>query len=264
MKLKFKISNLNEVSEELRPLYVQQQDGSFLLAVDGAVETSKLDEFRTNNVTLKQNAEQLQAQLEQLTTKFGDLDPEKAKEALSIVNQLRDQKLIEEGKIEELIEARTKDMLTNHKTREGELTGAIDEWKGKFESLNGDYTKLRIGSEIIGALSKIGKVHPTAHDILTNMALDTWKLNDKKELVAMKGDQPLYSSEDATKPLTPEEWGLGVAGTHGYLFETTTGVPGHTGGQGGGGQVHGYISGEDNAAFEDNIEAIAAGSVVVR
>lgn len=266
MKLKFKVSDLNEVPEAFRALYIQQQDGSFLLGVDGAVDKGQLDEFRSNNIGLSQQKEQLEQQLQQLSTKFGDLDPEQAREAMEMMNKIRDQKLIEEGKIEELIEARTKDMLANHSAREQELTKAVKEWESKHTSLHNDFTKLKIGSDLLGALSKVGKIHDSSRGIITDLAAQTWKLDEAQKLVAMNGDQPVYSPTDATKKLSPDEWAVDFANQYPYLFETTTGISAGQGGQGGqgGGQIQGYIAGDDSKAFEDNLEAIAAGTIQVR
>ena len=51
MPLKFKYETKEEVPVESQSLYVER-DGGFVLDVEGAVEKSKLEEFRTNNITL--------------------------------------------------------------------------------------------------------------------------------------------------------------------------------------------------------------------
>ena len=51
MALKFKFKTKDEIPAEHLPLYAER-DGAWLLDVDGAVDKSKLDEFRTSNVSL--------------------------------------------------------------------------------------------------------------------------------------------------------------------------------------------------------------------
>lgn len=51
MPLKFKVKTKDEIPAEHLPLYAERE-GAWLLDVDGAVEKSKLDEFRTKNVSL--------------------------------------------------------------------------------------------------------------------------------------------------------------------------------------------------------------------
>ena len=51
MALKFKCRSKEEVPAELQSLYVEG-DGGFVLDVEGAVDKTKLDEFRTNHIAL--------------------------------------------------------------------------------------------------------------------------------------------------------------------------------------------------------------------
>ena len=57
MALKFKFKSKDEVPAEHLSLYAER-DGAWCLDVDGAVEKSKLDEFRTNNIALAKEREQ--------------------------------------------------------------------------------------------------------------------------------------------------------------------------------------------------------------
>ena len=52
MALKFKYPSQAEVPEQHASLYVER-DGAFVLDAEGAVEKSKVDEFRTTNLALK-------------------------------------------------------------------------------------------------------------------------------------------------------------------------------------------------------------------
>jgi len=51
MAIKFKAKTKEEIPTELQALYVEG-DGGFVLDVEGAVDKTKLDEFRTNNIAL--------------------------------------------------------------------------------------------------------------------------------------------------------------------------------------------------------------------
>src|SRR5512136_407427 len=51
MALKYKFKSKDEIPAEQQALYVER-DGAWLLDVDGAVDKSKLDEFRANNIAL--------------------------------------------------------------------------------------------------------------------------------------------------------------------------------------------------------------------
>jgi hypothetical protein len=62
MALKFK--SKDEIPAELAGLYVVEREGAWVLDVDGAVEKSKLDEFRNTNVSLIKERDDLKNRYE--------------------------------------------------------------------------------------------------------------------------------------------------------------------------------------------------------
>jgi len=71
MASKFRIKSRDEVSAEHRSLYVER-DGASVLDAERVAERSKLDEFRTKDLALLK-------QLDDLNKKFDDIDPEQAR-----------------------------------------------------------------------------------------------------------------------------------------------------------------------------------------
>ena len=67
MALKFKFKTKEEIPAEHLPLYAERE-GAWVLDVDGAVEKTKLDEFRNNNVELAKERDELKKRYE-------DIDP---------------------------------------------------------------------------------------------------------------------------------------------------------------------------------------------
>ncbi len=67
MALKYKVKSKDEVPV-LQSHYVER-DGAFFLDAEGVAEKSKLDEFRTNNVALLK-------QVEDLKKKYDGIDPD--------------------------------------------------------------------------------------------------------------------------------------------------------------------------------------------
>ena len=79
MPLKFKFKSREEIPAEHQGLYVER-DGAWVLDVEGAVEKSRLDEFRHTNVALRREVESLNTRLAdnsvesmvlQVASKFG-------------------------------------------------------------------------------------------------------------------------------------------------------------------------------------------------
>lgn len=101
MALKLKIAKKDEIPAELASHYVER-DGVFVLDVEGVVEKSKLDEFRTNNIALQN---QLKA--------FEGIDAAKARELLQKQQELDEQNLIKKGDMAALIDSKINPLKTD-------------------------------------------------------------------------------------------------------------------------------------------------------
>lgn len=81
-KLPINTDSLESIPEAVHSFYTQTDDGKFQLSVDGTLgEPSKLAEFRNNNIQLKQERDQLQSQLDNLTKKVDPAQLEEKKDA---------------------------------------------------------------------------------------------------------------------------------------------------------------------------------------
>ena len=99
MALKAVVENQSEIPEGVESFY-EEQDGKFVLKVEGLTEKSKLDEFRNSNIELKKQVDEVQETLE----KFKGIDPSIAREALEVKKQMENKELMEKGQFEELLE----------------------------------------------------------------------------------------------------------------------------------------------------------------
>jgi len=98
MALKFKTKD--EIPAEHLPLYAER-DGPWLLDVDGAVEKTKLDEFRTTNVSpLKERDE--------LKKRFEGIDPDEVRKLADEKRRLEEGAQLKAGEVEKVVEARVK------------------------------------------------------------------------------------------------------------------------------------------------------------
>ena len=82
MALKFKFKTKEEIPAEHLPLYAER-DGAWLLDVDGAVENTKLDEFRTTNVSLLKERDEL-------TKRFEGIDPDEVRKLVDEKRRLEE------------------------------------------------------------------------------------------------------------------------------------------------------------------------------
>lgn len=248
----------DELPDALKEHYTEEGD-SYVLGTDDSSFKSKINEFRNNNVELLRKQEELKAQIKQ----FDGIDPEKAREATAKLLELEDQQLIDEGKMEELLEKRTERMRSEFEHKYNALNEAHESLKGANhkteEALQGQMIEARIAQAVNG----VGTVVKGAMPDILNRARAIWKLDDNLQLVAKKDDLPILGN-DGVKPLTPEEYAAGVLQEAPWFFE------GSSGGAAGGNDKSGNNAGNvgtiprnDKSAFGNNLEDIASGKVRV-
>lgn len=81
MALKYRLQTKTEIPAGFENHYVER-DGAFVLDVEGATAKSVVDEFRNNNIALKQ-------QLADVQKRFDGIDPELARTALEAMLWVR-------------------------------------------------------------------------------------------------------------------------------------------------------------------------------
>lgn len=213
--LKYKIKKLEDVEEQYRPFY-KEQDGVFVLQVEGATDKARLDEFRTNNITLREQMDAMKAQ-------FEGLDPEEARKALEERQKLRDKKLLEAGKVDELLAERTAAMKAEYEKQIGKLTKELTGATGQLE-------RLLIDNAIQTESAKAG-VRTTALEDVLLRGRARFKLQDGKA-VPVDQDGKVIFGKDGTNPQSISEWLADLAPAAPHLFEASTGggaKPGPTG-----------------------------------
>ncbi len=217
MALKYRIKTLSEVDEALHSFYTKDGE-EYVLGVEGAVDKAKLGEFRDNNINLKR-------QIDELTGKYKDIDPEEYAALKEKSQKERDKKLIDAGKVDELVNERVKAMQTDYEKQ----VNAHVESNGK---LTKQLESLVIDNAIREAATKSG-VRPTAVDDVLLRGRQLFKLQDGKA-IPMEGDKPVFGKSG--DPMDIGEWIGGLTEKAPHLFEPNAGggTP-KTGGQGGGG-----------------------------
>lgn len=210
--LKFIYTAKEDIPAGMEDHYTES-NGKFVLNCEGAVPTSRLDEFRQTNIDLKKKVEA-----------FGDLDPVKVKEIMAKADEIEAFKTTGDEKVKELVEKRTAKMKEEH---DAELSKVR-------ERLNATETQLAartIDAALIEAGAEFG-LRTTAHDDAVSRGRTLFKLEDGQP-VAYKGDEKLYGKDGS--PLTPREFIESLTKAAPHLFEPNEGGGGTGSGQGGAG-----------------------------
>ena len=255
MKLKTAVQDINEVPEALREYYTQVGD-EYVLDADDKDYKGRINEFRTNNINLANR-------IKEMDSKFKDIDPEKweeAQAALKKLQSLEDKKLIDEGKVDELIQQRTERMKASYEGRIDKLMKDLEAAKGERDGFRNKLSQAMIDSSIMAAVNEAGVPNRGAIPDILSRARQDWTVNEKGELVPERDGVMLYGEEQ--KPLTPAEWSATLLQTAGHLFESSSG-----GGASGGGRNAGHTPGiipvSDANAVNANLEDIASGKIQV-
>lgn len=239
MKLKYRIAKLEDVEEAYRGLYVQTEAGDFVLAVDGAVDKTKLDEFRTNNIELQKRLDN-----------YKDLTPEKVAELQELEKKRKEKELLDKGEIDTVIANRVGEMKTNYET-------TIAELNSKFSTANKQLEVLMIDNAVRDMAIKAG-VRETAVDDVLLRAKTTFTIKDGKAVAVQikDGKEEMLYGSDGTNPLTIQEWGKNLKTQAPHLFKESQG-----GGAPGSGNPGSRTPGRATTALGKISEGLSEGGV---
>jgi hypothetical protein len=204
MGIKHVVESLDNVDDALKSFYTKNEaDNKFYLAVDGVVGKEKLDEFRSNNISL-------QKQLEQ----FKGIDPAKYKEFATLEQKLKEKQLIDAGKIDEVVEQRVTQMRT-------ELNGQLKEKDTALTMANRKLEVLIIDNAVREAATKVG-VLPSAVDDALLRAKGIFAVEDGSAVPKDRDGKIIYG-KDANQPMSINEWMGGLKETAPHLFQSSSG-----------------------------------------
>jgi len=266
MALRVSYAKKEEIPEALVALYVEK-DGKWDLEVDGMVPSddlatikTRLDDFRTNNITLTEKLKAFDGKKV--------LSQEEVDEFARLHEQeqsIKDKKLIDSGKLDELLANRTEKMRADFEAQIESLNKSLAASKEIAGLHEGRLSTVLVESEVGRVLSKSGNrpIQGALDDIYTR-AGKTWKVNDKGSLVALDATgQQVYGTE--ANPLTVDEWLVQTVKDAPYLFEANKG----TGGDGDKGGGHKGSDGIIRIARSDerlkglHVEDIATGKAII-
>jgi hypothetical protein len=217
MPLKFKYKSKEEVPAEHLSFYIER-DGAFILDAEGAVEKTKLDEFRNTNVSLLK-------QIEELKTRYDGIDPEQVQALVEEKRRLEEQQQIKAGEVEKVVEGRVKSL-------KAELDKQIASLTGERDALNARLTTIQIDQGVITVATKRG-LRPTAIPDITSRARNVFKLvNGVPTAFDADGKTTRYGKDGVT-PMTLEEWIDSQVSEAPHLFESNAGGGAPSNGSGG-------------------------------
>lgn len=205
MALKHTVDSLDGINEALHGEYTEK-DGKFILNVEGMAPQSKLNEFRETNIARGR-------ELDELKARYADVDVDKYRELTAQEVKIKERKLIDAGKVDELLEARIAPMRADHDK-------VVKSWEAKATSATKQLEGLLIDSALRDAAMK-GGVSPTASTDVLNRGRQVFRLHEGKG-VAFEGQDQIYGKDGSA--LTMGEWVTSLSESAPHLFVASQGA----------------------------------------
>ena len=219
MALKFKFKTREEIPAELQPFYAER-DGAWTLDADGVVEKSKLDEFRTTNVNLLKERDDL-------AKRFEGIDPEEVRQLAADKQKLLEERQLKSGEADKVIEARLKTARAEWDKQHGLVVAERD-------ALHGRLTAIQIDQAVVTEATKRG-LRATAIPDIAARARTNFKLVNGVPQAFEADGQTARMGKDGVTPMTLAEWVDALVSDAPHLFEANAGGGAAGSGSGGAG-----------------------------
>ena len=190
MPLKFKHASQAEIPAEHARLYVER-DGAWHLDVEGAVERAKLEEFRSSNVALLKERDELKA-------RFAGIDPEAVRALEEEKRRLEEAAQLKAGEFEQVLAARVKGA-------RGELEQQLAGVRGERDALHARLAVVEIDQAVLREATQRG-LRATALPDITARARTTFRLVDGVPQAFESDGRTPRAGRDGVTPLSVAEW----------------------------------------------------------
>lgn len=227
LKSRLTAEDWGKLPEVLQAEYTKDGDG-YVLDAD-ITEHPRAKGLHASVQATREERDKLKADLKALADKLGDLDPEKAREAMRRVRELDEKKLLDEGKVEELFAKRTERMVADHaneiKARDAkiaELEQAVGAMRGKLSEVLIDNAIAQGATSSGVKASGLAPLLLIAKHGLPGGKVPRWELDGDKP-VPKNPDGTVSIGKDGKTAMGLDEWFSVARSELADLFEPSRG-----------------------------------------
>jgi len=226
-KPKRKITALEDAPEAIRSYYVKQEDGSYLLDVEGSDGEITPGMLREARAAAKAAEEKLAEQAKRLD-QYKDVDPAKYQAGLKLLQNVEDEherKLLVEGKYEEVFKSRVAKMQASHENEVAKLRELASTHEKSVKDMRRNLGRMKLESELATAINSLGvKVQKGAMVDLVARASSTYQIDEETGNPVPRDSQGGIIRGNKGEPLSMGEFLSGLAAGEGsFLFAPATG-----------------------------------------
>lgn len=219
MGIKLRIETLEEVAEDIRDAYIADGDG-FILDYSLISEHPGVKKVKQTADDVDKKRKDAEKKLKETTDKFGSVDLDAYTEALKKIEAMDDQKMIDAGKIDELVAKRSSDQIADLSAKIDALTTNVAEGASLLLAKDTELSNIKIYDAI--KETALGKgVRKDALTDISNRARGVWTLDDEGKPIAKEGEDVMRGKTG--EHLTIAEWVDTLSTTATYLFEPNEG-----------------------------------------
>ncbi len=221
MSLPFIVDSLDQIKEEHRALYVEE-NGKFRLDLEGYEDPKGLKSALQSE---RDAAKTAQRELQRLQKQFEGIDPEIVKKVFAQLDQDEEAQLIAEGKVNEVIQKRTEKMREEHVR----LLNAETERANNAEAYANKFKQSVVQGQIVQAAVELEALPEATADIAF-LAQSKFVLDEDGKAVAVDESGEVVIGKDGKTPLSPKEWVESLREQKPYFWPRPngTGAPGST------------------------------------
>lgn len=209
MALKYLLDSIDTLDDKSKTLYKKTDSGKYQLDVEDLPqpdEKQKVKEFRETNVNLMKEIETLKSKVE-------GIDLEGFNKFIKSQQDVDDQKLIKEGKIDQLVEKRSESMKTKYESEISTLTA-------KTNKLNETLKSTLIDGQLAKLAATAG-IKNTAIDDVILRGKQIFNLDADGNVIAKSGDTIKYNANN--KPYTINDFMGDLQSSAPHLFQESNG-----------------------------------------
>ena len=217
--------DLDSIPEALREHYVQRDDGRWILDVDGGIAEDPGAILRARDHEREQRRV-VQEELEALKASIGNLDPTKAREALSKVEELEQEKLRSEKDWEALYERKYQNQFADLQRQLEAKDTAIGSERERAQALRQKFASVSIHDQLRAIALELG-ADPAKLQFLVNEASKLWDLDDNDVPMPYElsttGERQVRYDGTTGQPVTMKQQVTDMLKEHAWLALDSTG-----------------------------------------
>jgi hypothetical protein len=213
---------LEDIPEAHRGLY-ELKDGKYVLPLEDVEDVTGL---KTSLGSERKAREAFEKEVKELKARFNGIDPEKALEAQKRIQELEDKKMLDAGKVEELLQQKTERMRQDYETKLAALNKDRETTATALAERDKRLADLLIDSAITEAAIAAGVRKSALPDVLLR-ARTIYGLVEGKPVPKRPDGTVIYGAKDPNQPMPATEWVASLVKDAGHLFETSGGSGGN-------------------------------------